>query len=160
CTLYYLLTGAVPFPGGAVGRKLIGHQAEEPRPVEELRPEVPPGVAAVVRRLMAKRPEDRFQTPAELAEFLAAGPPDPPPPPAVGSAPSPAARDPFDSLSATVPEPGARPGWRGWRINLVGGAVLLILAVLLVVLLRQAGMFERPPDVPPPNTPASALDEL
>src|SRR5262249_32972694 len=32
--------------------------------------EVPPGVAAVVRRLMAKRPEDRFQTPAELVSAL------------------------------------------------------------------------------------------
>ena len=40
--------------------------------MEQLRPDVPPGVAAVVRKLMAKRPEDRYQTPAEAAAALAA----------------------------------------------------------------------------------------
>ena len=40
-------------------------------PVERLRPDVPPAVAAVVRKLMAKRPEDRFQAPADLIAALA-----------------------------------------------------------------------------------------
>ena len=39
--------------------------------MEQLRPDVPPAVAAVVRKLMAKRPEDRYQTPAEAAARLA-----------------------------------------------------------------------------------------
>ena len=39
-------------------------------PVNQLRPDMPPGVAAVVSKLMAKKPEDRFQTPGELAEVL------------------------------------------------------------------------------------------
>src|SRR5207244_3279549 len=39
-------------------------------PVEQLRPVVPPGVAAIVRRMMAKQPEDRYSTPAELAHAL------------------------------------------------------------------------------------------
>src|SRR5262249_53652116 len=51
--------------------KLIRHGTEEPMPLEQLRPDVPPAVAAIVRRLMAKRPADRFQTPAELAQALA-----------------------------------------------------------------------------------------
>ena len=51
--------------------KLLKHRWEEPPPVEQLRPDVPPAVAAVVRKLMAKKPDDRYQTPAELAAVLA-----------------------------------------------------------------------------------------
>ena len=43
---------------------------QQPEPVERLRPEVPRAVAAVVRKLMAKQPEQRFQTPAELIQAL------------------------------------------------------------------------------------------
>jgi hypothetical protein len=46
------------------------HQLEEAEPVERLRPEVPAGVAAVLRRMMAKRREDRYQTPVEVATAL------------------------------------------------------------------------------------------
>jgi serine/threonine-protein kinase len=70
CTLYYLLTGQVPFPSGSSLEKLIRHTTEEPKPVEQLRPDVPPAAAAVVRRLMAKDPGARFQTPAEVAAAL------------------------------------------------------------------------------------------
>jgi WD40 repeat protein/serine/threonine protein kinase len=70
CTLYFLLTGKPPFPGGSLSEKLLKHQLREPQLVEEVRPEVPPGVAQLVRKLMAKRPEQRYQTPAELAEAL------------------------------------------------------------------------------------------
>jgi WD40 repeat protein len=47
------------------------HQLDTPQPLEQLRPDVPPGVVAVVNKLMAKRREDRCQTPAEAAEALA-----------------------------------------------------------------------------------------
>ncbi len=70
CTAYYLLTGQVLFQGGTAMEKLFKHQMEEPRPVEQLRPEVPPAVGAIVRRLLAKRPEGRYQTPADLARAL------------------------------------------------------------------------------------------
>src|SRR5262249_38279790 len=73
CTWYFLLTGEPPFPGGTSAEKLIKHQLDEPQPIEQLRRDVPPGVAGVIRRLLAKRPEDRFQTPAELVEVLETG---------------------------------------------------------------------------------------
>src|SRR5262249_11584161 len=73
CTLYFLLTGQVPFPGGTVGQKIARHLAQEPVPVEQMRPDVPPAVAAVVRKLLAKQPEDRYQTPAGLAAVLQFG---------------------------------------------------------------------------------------
>jgi serine/threonine-protein kinase len=70
CTFYFLLTGEVPFPGGTPLEKLMRHATIDPEPVEQLRPVVPPGVAALVRRLMAKDPAARPQTPAEVAEAL------------------------------------------------------------------------------------------
>jgi serine/threonine-protein kinase len=77
CTFYYLLTGKLPYPGGSTMEKLVRHNTEEPGPVEQLRPEVPPPVAAILRRLMAKDPAARFQTPADvvlaLAPFTAGG---------------------------------------------------------------------------------------
>ena len=73
CTFYFLLAGNVPFPGGALGYKLVRHRMEEPAPLEKLRPGVPPWTAQVVRKMMAKKPEDRFQTPAEVAAALASG---------------------------------------------------------------------------------------
>jgi WD40 repeat protein/serine/threonine protein kinase len=73
CTLYFLLTGRAPFAGSSVGEKLLKHQLDEPDPVEKVRPEVPAGLAHVLRKLMAKRPEDRYQTPEELAAVLAEG---------------------------------------------------------------------------------------
>jgi WD40 repeat protein len=71
CTLYHLLAGRPPFPEGTIQEKLTRHAAEAPRPLRELRPDVPEGLAAVVGRLMAKRPEDRYPTPAAAAAALA-----------------------------------------------------------------------------------------
>jgi serine/threonine protein kinase len=72
CTFYYLLTGRPPFAEGGVIEKLLMHQMDQPQPVEELRPEVPPEVSAIVTKLMAKCPEDRYQEPIQLADALAA----------------------------------------------------------------------------------------
>ncbi len=70
CTLYQLLSGSVPFPGGSLGEKLRKHYAEMPAPLTQRRPEVPPALSAVVERMMAKRPDQRYQTPGEVAEAL------------------------------------------------------------------------------------------
>jgi serine/threonine protein kinase len=72
CTFYELLTGQVPFPGASFAEAVLLHQSAQPRAVRQLRPEMPAEVAAIVEKLMAKRPEDRYQTPAELAAALAA----------------------------------------------------------------------------------------
>jgi serine/threonine-protein kinase len=70
CTFHYLLTGQVPFPGGSTMEKLIRHGTEQPVPVTNQRRDVPPEVAAVVLKLLAKRPEERYQTPNDLAAAL------------------------------------------------------------------------------------------
>jgi serine/threonine protein kinase len=70
-TLHYLLTGQVPFPGGSVIEKLLRHNTEEPTPLDHIRTDVPTELAQVVRRMMAKRPDDRYATPCEVARALA-----------------------------------------------------------------------------------------
>jgi serine/threonine-protein kinase len=70
CTFFFLLTGKTPYPGGTLTEKLLRHQLDQPLSIEEVRPGVPPDVVVVLRRLMAKRPQDRYQTPAELATAL------------------------------------------------------------------------------------------
>ncbi len=67
CTFHYLLCGQAPFPGGAWTEKLIRHRLDEAPAVNALRPEVPATVAEIVRRLLAKVPEDRFPSAAALA---------------------------------------------------------------------------------------------
>jgi serine/threonine protein kinase/Tfp pilus assembly protein PilF len=71
CTLYFLLAGRVPFPGIGLAEIIVQHQLDEPEPIEKLRRDVPPGVASVIRKMMAKRPEERYQTPGEVAAALA-----------------------------------------------------------------------------------------
>jgi eukaryotic-like serine/threonine-protein kinase len=70
CTLYFLLTGQAPFPDGALMQKIFQHQQGEPRPISEFRGDVPDGVLAILKRMMAKTPEDRFQTPASVGLAL------------------------------------------------------------------------------------------
>jgi WD40 repeat protein/serine/threonine protein kinase len=70
CTLFFLLTGRAPFAGGTLTEKLLKHHWDAPPPIESVRPGVSPHISAVIARALAKRPEDRFQTPAELATAL------------------------------------------------------------------------------------------
>ncbi|MDA1050046.1 MAG: serine/threonine-protein kinase [Planctomycetota bacterium] len=70
CTLYFALTGKVPFPFESSGQKLKAHLKKKATPVQKLRPDVPRQVAAIVAKLMAKRPENRFQTAKEVARYL------------------------------------------------------------------------------------------
>jgi serine/threonine-protein kinase len=72
CTLFYLLTGQPPFPGNTLAEKLMKHQQAEPPALERLRPEAA-ALAPAVRRMLAKNPEHRFQTPAELVAVLTPG---------------------------------------------------------------------------------------
>ena len=70
-TFYYLLTGQPPFPGGTLTQKLLRHQQAEAPSVKHSRRDVPPAVAAVVGKMLAKRPQDRYQVPADVVRALA-----------------------------------------------------------------------------------------
>src|SRR5262249_29742057 len=70
CTFFYLLAGQPPFAGGAVPQKLLKHQREQPPPISQFRADVSPAVAAVLVKMMAKDPRERYQTPAEVDKAL------------------------------------------------------------------------------------------
>jgi serine/threonine protein kinase len=71
CTLYFLLTGRPPFAEDTVVQQVLAHLEQEPTPVHELRPDVPAALSAVVARMLAKNPAQRFQEPAQVAHALA-----------------------------------------------------------------------------------------
>lgn len=80
-TLYYLLAGRAPFERGTITEKLLAHQQKDPDPITDLRPDVPPALVTVLKKMMAKKPVHRFQTPAAIADAMApwaSGPIEPP----------------------------------------------------------------------------------
>ncbi|MFL5342374.1 MAG: protein kinase domain-containing protein [Gemmataceae bacterium] len=67
CTLYHLLAGRAPFAAAAsVNDKLTAQRESTPEPIAGL----PPPLWAVLAKMMAKRPEDRYQTADEVAAAL------------------------------------------------------------------------------------------
>lgn len=71
CTLYFLLTGQPPFASESALRKLKAHQHRAIKPVSDFRSDVPAELVAVLARLVAKEPSDRFQTAAEVVQAIA-----------------------------------------------------------------------------------------
>lgn len=152
CTLYYLLTGQPPFPGGTAEEKLAAHDAKRPPLVTSLRAGIPPEVASLVERMLAKNPAERPGTASEVAKALqplarsaavaaapspAANPGVSPPlapaaaPIVIVPAPPPAALSPLPQASATTapPKAGAERALWPWA---VGGGVALVALVVLV----------------------------
>ncbi|HVW03197.1 MAG TPA: protein kinase [Planctomycetaceae bacterium] len=70
CTWYHMLTGSPPFPEGSLTNKLRAHAHSKPPDPRDKNPNVPEGIVAVLQRMMAKEPKDRYQTPKELLEEL------------------------------------------------------------------------------------------
>jgi serine/threonine-protein kinase len=163
CSFFCLLAGRPPFKGEHLTEVLLQHQTDPPPPLTDYRKDVPPGVQAIISKLLAKKPEDRFQTPAELAAALAAFagkggkravaevnvtplPNNPVPRPGAMS----------ETLAANPDTPDAlptlqRPGFlgrtfhglpRGARWGLLGAAVLI--PVLAILLLFAGSKKERP----------------
>jgi serine/threonine-protein kinase len=70
CTFYFLVTGQLPFPAKSVSKKLEGHRTRRPRPVDELNPKLPARVGKIIRKMMAKSPDKRFQNTTEICRIL------------------------------------------------------------------------------------------
>ena len=70
CTFYFLLTGKPPFPGGAPAQKLQRHQREQPESIRTFRSDVPEPLVEVCNKMMAKKPQERYQTCQAVAEAL------------------------------------------------------------------------------------------
>ncbi|HZT79567.1 MAG TPA: serine/threonine-protein kinase [Gemmataceae bacterium] len=146
CTFYHLLAGRPPFPEGNLAERQRQHAEDQPPDVRRLNPDVDGRLLAVLDRMLAKRPEDRYQTPAELIEALEA----------LAAGESPGGSEPTPVLPTTGAAPPAEEvGPQGeetepghalpWRWLLVGTAALVLAVSGLAVLLTQ------PPRDPPPH---------
>ena len=114
CTLYHLLAGQPPFAGIPEADKVEAHHSMTPPPLGTARPDVPPELAQVVGRMLAKDPEQRYQTPAEVADALA----------------------PFAALEP-APAKRARRGGRRWYLLLIGLVLGALLGAGAVALYRH-----------------------
>jgi len=69
--LYELLTGLSPFVGQTLGDTFAKITSEDPPPIRDVRPDVPPGLAAVIAKCLERKPEQRVQDVGALASILA-----------------------------------------------------------------------------------------
>jgi serine/threonine-protein kinase len=69
-TCYHMLAGTPPFRGQTALELAMQHVQEEPRPLGEVRPDLPVEFCAVIHKMMAKEVENRYQSCAELRKDL------------------------------------------------------------------------------------------
>jgi serine/threonine-protein kinase len=81
CTFYHMLAGKPPFPEGSLTERLFQHIEAEPPDVRQFSPRVSEELALVLQRMLAKKPEERYQTPTQLLHDLVHGPRPPAQPP-------------------------------------------------------------------------------
>src|SRR5205823_4895361 len=97
CAMYHLMTGVLAFPGESPIERLGKRINGRPVPITDLLPGLPARLVHTFDRLMANKPQDRFQTAEEAAEALQSltrkrgGPR---PPPATATRPEPVAAAP------------------------------------------------------------------
>ncbi|MFQ5652952.1 MAG: SUMF1/EgtB/PvdO family nonheme iron enzyme, partial [bacterium] len=70
--LYEMLTGKMPFPGDYEQAVIYSIMNEDPEPVADQCPDIPQGLQQIVSRALAKDPQDRHASTAELLEELQA----------------------------------------------------------------------------------------
>ncbi|MCC6874415.1 MAG: protein kinase [Sandaracinaceae bacterium] len=150
--LYELLTGKLPFEAGQPMEYIQKHIKETPIPLSQRAPQrvFPPGLEAVVMKALAKRPEDRFGTAADMANALkmvaggqvmtgamrAVPVSQPPPEPAPSSVTPPSQRP---TPRAPQPSGGGALDGRTWIVLGVGAFLALLGtgALVVAILLRS-----------------------
>jgi serine/threonine protein kinase len=70
CTLYYAVTGKVPFPGGNTADKIRRHLDETPLNPLHFNPDLPTGFCDAIAMMMDKDPDKRTPTAAAVVELL------------------------------------------------------------------------------------------
>lgn len=72
CTLYHALTGRPPFSKGSALQKILQHQNDAVPDPRRWVPDLPEPIVAILLKMLAKDPKERYQHPAELIEDLRA----------------------------------------------------------------------------------------
>ncbi|WP_240771614.1 bifunctional serine/threonine-protein kinase/ABC transporter substrate-binding protein [Nocardia sp. CS682] len=110
CTLFWLLSGTAPFAADNPAAIIAGHLHQPPPSIHTRNPNLPPAMAAVLTKAMAKQPADRFGSCSELATAArraltgATG--------VAGAKPSPESEPSTRHAPPTVPQPWVPPGGR------------------------------------------------
>jgi WD40 repeat protein len=129
CTLFFLLVGRTPYSSqgySTMGQKMRGHLFDSIPDLRAAREEVPGGLAAIYQKLLAKKPEERFQTARELAEALT---------PFLAGDPASIVIKP-QRVGPKAPAPSASRGMSNtarWLVALAGGLAALALAGVVVI---------------------------
>jgi serine/threonine-protein kinase len=152
-TCYHMLAGHPPFQGESAFEIALQHVRATPRPLAEVRPDLPPPLCAVVHKMMAKDPDQRFQTGRELLKALNGLRPNPGGAstaikPAVAAGPAPAT--PSTGAARTVAELPRRQV--RWGYGLAGLFVALALAAGVAL-----GWSHSRPDPLPPAAPGGPV---
>jgi serine/threonine protein kinase len=69
-TCYHMLAGRTPFDGDTALAVALQHLRNEPKRLEAIRPDLPDGLCRIVHKMLAKKPEDRYQRPVDLLRDL------------------------------------------------------------------------------------------
>jgi serine/threonine-protein kinase len=69
-TCYHMLAGEPPFKGETPFEVALQHVQAEPRPLREIRPDLPADLCAIVEKMIAKQPDQRYQTGRALLKDL------------------------------------------------------------------------------------------
>jgi serine/threonine protein kinase len=138
--LFRMLTGSLPFVADDALRLLELHRSEPPPAVEQLRPGVPPSLAALTAATLQKDPAAR---PMDGAALMAA----------LGVAPSPAEPVPETEQTRVIARP-ERPAGRSTRLT----GVVLALVFLAAVGGLVAWAVARPPSTAPGNAPIGSVE--
>ena len=127
-TLFFLLSGRIPYDGPTAMAKLLRHANDPPPSVRQWRPDLPPQLDGLIQWLMAKRPEQRPQVPLQVAAALQAF--CRMPQPTVGAESSQAFRIPTSEASQRKPVVKSSP----WSIIIAMGVLLGTVALAAIVM--------------------------
>jgi predicted Ser/Thr protein kinase len=138
CTLFYMLTGRPPFTGATALEIVTKQVVDAPQQVTDLRPEVPAALADLIGRMLAKKPQERPQTPREVADGLKAFTKKT----AQGvSLALPAVGSPFADIVAGPSSPfmARRRGRHSrWPLPVAAGAIMTAIVVATVIWLKTS----------------------
>lgn len=131
--LFHVLTGSPPLLGKTPMETVERHASEVVPPIATLRPDIPEAYASVIDRLLAKNPEDRFQTGAEARDALRE---------VIGNLPS------ESKAETAIPSPSSSPLATlsnltprikvAWDSLLVRGIAVAVGILILAVVARSA----------------------
>src|SRR5260370_38732055 len=73
CTWYHMLAGRPPFGDGGLAERLYKHLNVEPLEIRQYKPQVSPPFVGELRRMLGKKPAERYITPSLLLDGLEQG---------------------------------------------------------------------------------------